>query len=328
MLRIYVEESDVPDGKQHVFSGIQEYLAQRRAVLGASQEEFADRLADFHDEFTGIDAQTVSRWELGKVSPSLSRQVQLIRFFGDEPSQLLSDRHFEIRQLPSLKSFDKHLQKELEFHHIHAAHPYVDSEVSFKKIRFIPKEVELYCQQMVAYLKNVSRGVEVWQAQQLMALVQQESCYRVFYLAENLLFGHLIALRLRPEVADELLQYRMHESELLPEHCVRVGEEHVLYFLTGYSGTRNVVADSFLELSQAVAENPLCLRLGLKMRTDFGIKNIALINAAKVCRGPVCEGRKQGVKDGGKRYESISYQISRDEVLASPLFLNLLRPQN
>lgn len=62
------------------YTGIDEYLFQKRTQLGLSQDGLVQALQQFSPLFNEIDVLTVSRWERGKVSPNIRRQVALMAF--------------------------------------------------------------------------------------------------------------------------------------------------------------------------------------------------------------------------------------------------------
>ena len=309
------------------YKNIQHFLLENRNKMHLSQEEIANQLADFNAQFSDIDAQTISRWELGKVSPSLYRQVMLMQYFQVDAHQLLANKHFDLPLLPSIKGFEKHLAAGLEFKHIFAAHPYIDATDDFVSLTHIPDNISALCQQISAYTKNISQAELTLEPDYLQALITHPSSAHIFYMANELLLGHLIALRLRPEFAHDLACDIIKDYDIKLQHLADEGAPHVLYFLSSYSGTRTSVKKLIVELFALAAKNALCEKILMKTRTDFGVKLITLFESERIHRGAVCEGKKQGVKEGNKRYSHISYSVTREHILASPVYLNLARNQ-
>ncbi|NRB37077.1 MAG: helix-turn-helix transcriptional regulator [Pseudomonadales bacterium] len=309
------------------YTNIQQYLLNKRMQAALSQEEMANQLAAFDADFSEVDAQTISRWELGKVSPSIHRQVLLMRFFHSDAHQLLTRVDFELPLLSSLKGYEKHLSAELEYKHIFAAHPYIDAEAEFKIITDVPENIGALSRQIAAYLKNITRAELIVPVDYLQGLIEHSQAARIFYIAEDLLLGHVIALRLKPEFAKKIAFNNIPDDQIPLDAFAHEAEPYVLYLYSGYSGTRDGVENMFFQLAQLAAQDVCCDKLLMKIRTDFGMKLISLFDAQRVQRGQVCEGKKQGVKDGNRRYSNITYSVAREAILANPVYLNLARNQ-
>ena len=293
--------------------------------MGGSQQALVNMLVTFDDEFSDVNVQTISRWESGKVRPSFPRQVLLIKFFGDDPYQVLGNNNFYIVGLPSSKGFERFIHKALfSFGHIQSAHPYIKDYPDYVKIRTITASIANYLNDIFTYIKKVGTNVDILRACELKEMMKHPSTFRVFYVAESVLFGHIIALRLKPVFADAVARYAISDDELRLEHCAEPGENNVLYLLTSYSGTRDTVVDSILEVAGALTKDSSCESILLKIHTDFSVKCAEYFSAEKIMRGRRC-GSMEGVKDGSQRYESITYKIKSSSLLVNPLYHDLRR---
>lgn len=75
-----------------------EYLIDRRSGRELSQHELAQELAEFNDEFFGVDGNTISRWERLQSNPNPKRKVLIIHYFCEKPEDVLPFRPPESRR--------------------------------------------------------------------------------------------------------------------------------------------------------------------------------------------------------------------------------------
>ena len=313
---------------QTSFKDIQEYLSIRRAEKGLSQEQMVGALFDFHAEFSNIDSQTISRWELGKISPSIPRQVLLMQFFKDEPHTLLADSGFAIRQLPTLAAFERLLDSNMEFSHVLGAHPYADKSLEVEKYPVSAEGSESFAKRVAGYQVNLSRGRDVWDIDQLMPLIQFPSTMADYYKIGEVWAGHSLVLRLKPQILDAVLTFEIADHELTIEHLAQSDEDGDIYSLSGYSGTREIQADMNAYVLTAAAQEKQQCWVGIKARTDFGLRLLELVGAERVAVGQRLSGKKEGLKYHGHRYDCIGFKLSRDALLSNSLYINLARTYN
>lgn len=308
------------------FVDIADYICQRRSEAGLSQEGLAVALINYAPIFTELDPLTISRWERGKVSPNLRRQVAIMEFFNDKPHQLLCDPDFNLKQLPSLDAFNKFVDQQLNYNHVMGAHPYISTDdIRFdrlcKKADEAPKMYEL----IANYHTNLSRGRENWTPDFIAKLAKARSTQVIFYMVGGLLAGHIIMLKISDETLDRLLTGTLDDSQLKASDLLDVDQTGSLYLLTTYLGGRHVSDDFIAQLLLTLAEDPKNQRLGLKARSDIGIKLMELLAGDVVQVGEELTERLDGAKYQGKRHRFVSFQLERQALLASPLFLNLIR---
>ena len=306
------------------FADIADYLRQCRAHSALSQEQLMLQLVDFHEDFAELDTQTVSRWERGVVCPSLPRQVLLMQFFGDCPYDLLQDPTFDVGKLPSLVGFDKLINRTVDFRHIHGAHPYIDRTAAFTK-SVAPEDPAMMATSIVNYQVGVTRGRKRWDFAWLVELISHPSCELACYEIDGMLAGHLLSVRVKPEIMSALLQYRLADTEIDVRHLAGPEEEGGCYALNSYAGSKQVMVDQVIHGLQAVARDPFCVALGFKARTEVGLNVFSLIGARPVASGEPVPGGREGVRHHGKRYDSVSYQVDRQRILGSALFVSLTR---
>ncbi|GIU23309.1 helix-turn-helix transcriptional regulator [Shewanella schlegeliana] len=308
------------------FVDIADYIMQRRAEAGLSQEGLATALINYDPLFAELDPLTISRWERAKVSPNLRRQVALMEFFNDQPHQLLCDPDFNLKQLPSLDAFNKFVDQQLNYNHVMGAHPYIPTDdIRFdrlcKKADEAPKMYEL----IANYHTNLSRGRENWTAEFLAELAKVSSTQVAFYMVGGLLAGHIIMLKISDHTLEQLLKGTLRDDQIKPANLLSQEQTGSLYLLSTYLGGRHVSDDFIAQLLLTLAEDPKNSRLGLKARSDIGLKLMELLGGEVVQVGNELTERLDGAKYQGKRHSFVSFQLERQALLASPLFLNLIR---
>lgn len=67
-----------------------EYLKSCRQKHKLTQEELAQELYNFNEDFVGVDTGTISRWERDQTQPSTERQVSILKLFYSLSGHILS----------------------------------------------------------------------------------------------------------------------------------------------------------------------------------------------------------------------------------------------
>jgi len=308
------------------FSGIDDYLIKRRSQRGLSQERLALELQSYSELFADIDSLAISRWERGKVSPNIRRQIALIEFFSDEAHLLLSNPDFELKQLPSMSAFQKMLDQQTSYNHVMGAHPYIPSDnLNFDKVNKHADNAGQMIRWITHYHSNLTRQRENWAPAFITPLVEHASTEVTFYQVDGVLIGHIILLRVSPQILNALLTGQMDDCELTPAHLIDSDRAASTYILSAYLGGRHIAEDYLTHLLLSLIENPLTLALGYRARSDIGIKLMDFLTGVRVATGEPLTDRLDGARYNGKRYAYVSFSIQREELLSSPLLLNLMR---
>ncbi|WP_299790735.1 helix-turn-helix transcriptional regulator [uncultured Shewanella sp.] len=308
------------------FSGIDDYLINRRTQRGLSQEGLALELQAYGELFADIDSLAISRWERGKVSPNIRRQIALMEYFADEPHLLLSNPEFELKQLPSISAFQKMLDQQTSYNHVMGAHPYISSDnFSFDKVNKHADNAAQMIRWVTHYHSNLTRQRECWQPGFITELVEHPSTEVTFYQVDGVLIGHIIMVRVSPETLNSLLTGQMEDTELTPAYLVDSKQAASSYILSAYLGGRHIAEDYLTHLLLSLIENPLTLGLGYRARSDIGIKLMDFLTGVQIATGERLTDRLDGARYNGKRYAYVSFSLQRQDLLASPLLLNLMR---
>lgn len=313
---------------QTQYKGIDEYLFQKRTQQELSQEGLALALQQFDPLFAELDSLTISRWERGRVSPNIRRQVALMEFFGDEPHLLLANPDFELKQLPSMSAFQQMLAQQTNYNHLMGAHPYIpQDELNFEKLNKRSDNLLQKLRWVCNAHNNLTRQRESWDAEFLAQLVLFPSTEVIFYQIDDILMGHSLYIRIDEDTLSALLSGKMQETQLSTDDLIEKDKPACLYMLSAYIGGRHMAEDSLLHMLFTLLENPLNLSLGYKARSDIGIKLMDFLSGKRVGQGEVLRERLDGAKYRGKRYSYISFNLPRADLLASPLMLNVMRNQ-
>lgn len=308
------------------FSGIDEYLLKRRSQRGLSQEGLALELQSYSELFSDIDSLAISRWERGKVSPNIRRQIALMEFFSDEAHLLLSNPDFELKQLPSMSAFQRMLDQQTSYNHVMGAHPYIPSDnINFDKINKHADNAGQMIRWICHYHSNLTRQRENLDPAFITPLVEHASTEVTFYQVDGVLIGHIILLRVSPHTLSLLLTGQLGDCELTPAHLIDSDQAASTYILSAYLGGRHIAEDYLTHLLLSLIENPLTQALGYRARSDIGIKLMDFLTGVRVATGEPLTDRLDGARYNGKRYTYVSFSIQRENLLSSPLLLNLMR---
>ncbi|NRB42725.1 MAG: hypothetical protein HRU20_30355 [Pseudomonadales bacterium] len=310
------------------FSNIDGYIHQRRIKIQLTQLSLSVALNNFHQAFADIDAQAISRWESGKVTPSLLRQVLLIEFFGDNAYQILCDPNFKINRLATLSSYEKLLDKNLDLPHIQGSHPYIDKNQPFTKILTTEQHWDFLARMIVNFQSNIGRNDEIWDIAVIRDLLAFESSYSVMYYYDDIFAGHAVMFRVKPDAFKALMNYELGDNQLSVEHLAKNDDTACLFSLNGYGGSRAIIVDSTASFFSMAAEDASVVYTGYKSRIDVSVKALELLDADFIAHGEKIAEGKQGVKFRGHRYDSICYQLTKEKLLSSPIMLNLSRQKN
>ncbi|WP_144213426.1 helix-turn-helix domain-containing protein [Shewanella donghaensis] len=312
--------------RANTFKDIAEYIVTRRSESGDSQESLAIKLAAYDVLFENLDSLTISRWERGKISPNLIRQVSLIEFFNDQPQQLLCDAAFELKQLPSINSFLKMMGQQLNYNHVMGAHPYISQDtISFDKLSKNADEAESMYGWIANYHTNLTKGREIWSKCFIKSLAQADSTDVSFYLVDGLLAGHIFIIKVSEPTFDALSKNQLNDQQLTPEHLIPADEPGCLYMLSTYLGGKHVTEDFLSQLLVTLAETKNNIAFGYKARSDIGVKLMDFLSGEVVHVGEALQEKMEGAKYQGKRRSYVSFKLRRQSLISSSLFLNLTR---
>ncbi|MGY5452201.1 helix-turn-helix transcriptional regulator [Agarivorans sp. MS3-6] len=308
------------------YKNISDYIQQQRKKADLTQEQLCQVLTAFSPEFGDLDPLAVSRWERGKVEPSLNRQLEIIRYFGDEPYQIITAAEFHSKNLPSIDAMNKLLVARAKFKHYLGAHPYLpQQDLRYQQVCPPDELADRSCQHLSHYIANLSFGCEQWDPQYLQQLQNTESSLVSYYFYFGQLAGHSYALRVKPKYFEQLLHCEIDETDVKPEMLALPSEPAGLYIYSVYAGRIQAINQIYQHLFKAIANDPSLAQFGMRVRRDIAHVMLESIPHTLEALGPPSDNIELGIKHQGKRYQFISCRIERLALLNSPVLLNILR---
>ncbi|MDO6763805.1 helix-turn-helix domain-containing protein [Agarivorans sp. 1_MG-2023] len=308
------------------YKNIADYIQQKRKQIDLTQEQLCQELSVFSPEFNDLDSLAISRWERGKVEPSLNRQVEIISYFGDQAYQIFTGKHFSSKNLPSMDAMNKLLEARTRFKHYMGAHPYLPkNQANYQRICPPDELADRSCNHLSHYIDNLTAGLEQWDSQWLQSLQNTSGGLVSYYFYLGQLGGHSYALKVKPVIFDQLLNGDMSETELRPDMLASRKEPGYLYIFSIYTGRVQAINYIYEHIFATIVDDPSILHIGLRVRRDIAHIQLDNIPHYVTALGPVSDNTSVGIKYQGKRYQYICCQIERQALINAPIFLNILR---
>ncbi|RKF22092.1 XRE family transcriptional regulator [Alginatibacterium sediminis] len=308
---------------------LKSYIRNNRLEHGLTQEQLAYALADYSDELSDIDALTISRWELGKVEPSLNRLNSIIYYFGDQPHQILGDAGLQLRNLPSSRWLDKKLHEKVKIKHFIGSHPYLPKRIEkldrFEKNSDFARE-SVYLVQ--AYIENVSHGLSSWQSGKLLALQAHASSQAYYFAYHGLLACHCLFVTLPLNVYSKICEGELEENQIDDDLLVQTDQASVCYIISIYSGRTDTLEQMLCLPINYLVQHPLVERISLRVYRDISSIWMNLLPYTVIRYGPICSNEGEGFRFQGKRYSYLLIEFERNTLLSSPTVINMLRNQS
>jgi transcriptional regulator with XRE-family HTH domain len=194
-----------------------EYLKSCREESKLTQEELVHDLYQYNtDDFGGLDATTLSKWERGKTKPKIAKQVNIVKYFQEKTNSALPclDKYSvqETEALICKAGMHNLLGKSEELILNFPSAMVGPDDLKVYQVRnsdMIDKAISVHMRLDKTYSHNTNvsaEQVKEW------ALYPSNSLYLCEYL--NQLFGLLFTLRLKPEVFRKIMSHEMKEGDL------------------------------------------------------------------------------------------------------------------
>lgn len=217
-----------------------DYLRICREHQNLTQSELVEALYEFDKNFECLDTNTLSRWERGVSKPSLSKQTLLIHYFSESFNRIYpfieQAERIEIEQSFCALGFSKLLGR----HKLVMAFPTHHMEKNAFKIHLI-QESNL---KQSALSKNLLILQEIYsiplerQTQIEMAALRSNHFAVCEYEGEY--YGHFFAIKLKPDIFEDVISLEFPFTELQPNHIAEENEPGC-YFFYGFFGMSDVV---------------------------------------------------------------------------------------
>ena len=265
---------------------ISELLVGYRETYGLTQQELVRILSRYSDDFKNLNTVTVSRWETGATSPSISKKKKLLHFFASGDC-LHSDtvcfrtmlHAYERLYQPLSSVFTRNYQYlignfpefELDNSHIHALTQFTDKKAHIEHI----VDIETITNVPDYYTLNPL---------QLEALCHHPSSFAIVCERKKQHLGHFVMFKLKNDVAESIVRHERNEYTLtIKDFCGQ--NEHGTFYVHALYGKNpkiaallNVHAYIHLFKHMKTADNVMIFssrKDGVLLTKDYGIELVA-----------------------------------------------------
>jgi len=193
------------------------YLKSCRENSNLTQEELTQELYNFNEDFIGVDTGTLSRWERGVTQPNIERQMVIIKFFQTKSHHILScfdnidKTHIEDELCKmGIKNIIGHSKDHiLNF----PTKLFKVNDISIKHIR-TTDDIDAILEMPYSVIENLTENVYDLSFKHIKEWALHPS--NLFLLSEykGQFAGILFTLRLRPEVFQKIIDFKMNLNEI------------------------------------------------------------------------------------------------------------------
>jgi transcriptional regulator with XRE-family HTH domain len=294
-----------------------DYLKKCREKYNLTQGELVVELSHFDEElFKSLDNVTLSRWELGKSSPNIARQIQTIKYFQsrddlifpcfDESESEMIERHVcktGMLNLPGKnKSLILNFPSSISVDEL-AVHQLKDSVMIDEKITIA-----------LDLNKEFSHNHSLIDRDRFKEWTLSPD--NLFLICEynKQFFGLLFSLRLKPESFDKLMNFKITQSDIMAEDFAGPDEMGCNFILAFFA--MNEMAASLLLIryfAHLITDQKKILEIGSMSTHQDAITLMESINLQH------CKSKKYG-----KSLTRHTYRASLSDVLINETMIRLL----
>jgi transcriptional regulator with XRE-family HTH domain len=290
-----------------------DYLKRCRLRFGLSQSRLAQHLYVFHPIFEGIDTVTVSRWERGAHTPSVTRIryiIEALQDFDDTLFPCFDTIDFDIVESELMRTdirriIGKHKPFILDF----PQHLYEREGLGFGDITSFDGP---YPALRIAYafLRHITPPEELTDFKHYATLAFHPATR--FYAAtyHRQLFGTLFSLRLKPEPFEALMRFRLEERNITPDMLALDDEEgfsFIMHFFAYHNHAATLIALRYYRYLYATSHN------------IFGAGALPKLEEGEALAQTL--GLEAFAKDTKRSYRS--YRAAMPDILLNPYILRI-----
>ncbi len=294
-----------------------DYLKKCREKHELTQEELVSELSYFDEElFSSLDNVTLSRWELGKSSPSAAKQVQVIKYFQsidelifpcfDETESEMIEKHVCKTGMLNLSGKNKSLilnfPSSISIDEL-TVHQLKDSQMIDENIKIA-----------LDLNKEFSHNHSLINNDQFTEWTSHPR--NLFLICEynKQFFGLLFSLRLKPESFDKLMNFEITQSDISSEDFASYDEPGCNFILAFFA--MNDMAASLLLIRYYA-----CLMVNQKSIKEIGAmstRSDAITLMENIHLQP-CKS-----KSYGKDITRYTYRAALSDVLINETMIRIL----
>ena len=224
-----------------------DYLNICRQEQNMTQLELVDSLLDFDECFKSLDSTTLSRWERGASKPSLSKQVSIIRYFSQVFTRIYpfieKAERIAIEQSFCAVGFSKLVGK-----HQNIVMSYPTNLVDKKAFN-----IKLFSDSAFQDASLESNGhiyaylyKEPLDKRKQEAFANNKNNYFLVCELNNQYMGHFFILRLKPEVFDDLINFRRDNHSIMQDDIASLDDVGCYYFYGLFAMSDQVISLFFV----------------------------------------------------------------------------------
>jgi transcriptional regulator with XRE-family HTH domain len=238
-----------------------DYLKRCRLRFGLSQSQLAEHLYAFHPVFEGVDTVTVSRWERGAHTPSVTRIryiVEALQHFDDSLFPCLDTIDFhtvenELMRTDIRRVIGKHKPFILDF----PQHLYEREGLGWGDIASFD-DPNSALRIAYTFLRHVTPPDELTDYERYATLALHSGAR--FYVAtyHRQLFGTLFSLQLKTEPFEALMRFELEERNITPDMLVSDDEEgyaFIMHFFAYHNHAAALIALRYYRYLYATSHN-------------------------------------------------------------------------
>jgi len=261
-------------------------LIRYRHNYDQTQKDLAEQLSHYSEDFRSVNTVTISRWETGATSPSISKKRALLRFLADQGCLRSKSGCREVFDDAYKKLYDL-LGQLFSKRYQYIVGNYPDFGRNGYEIRSLADHPE--CRRHLGHLQDIERITNVpgYYTPTLSTLHQW--CLHPGSLGiicertgQNL--GHFLMIKVSNRVAEEIAYHRRSEFDIAPEELRGPDEKGSYYIHALYGGNPRIAAivnvEAYFHMLHHydTIENIVIFssrRDGAEVTKDYGIRTVA-----------------------------------------------------
>ena len=295
-----------------------DYLKSCREHNHLTQEELVHALYDYDvDNFEGLDANTLSKWERAITHPKASKKVKVIKYFQNLTGLALPCLNKNtVREVETLicESGIENLTgnaKELILNFPSASMQLED--FSLYPVRDSERIDTLLSLNMDIHLSTNSTYTQISQEQFKTWALHPSNFFMVCEYKEGFA-GLFFTIRLKPEVFEKIMHFKMKKSELSTQDFASYDEIGCNFMLSFYALNQKVASLLFIRYyAHIIANQENITQIGALTRSDEVKKVFKRMNL-----------QKQGQHKVSPNETIEAYQATLSNILASEPFVQMI----
>ena len=283
------------------------YLKICRERYHLTQEELVYRCYSYDDDFQGLDVGTLSRWERGITNPSVDKQIKITKLL----------QRYENSVFPYLKTYEaREIETELcqvgvknlignSKDHI-LNFPHSDIMAKNLKLSYIKEYTnkEAILKMPNDVLESLTNNHYELSIEILKSWAKHK--HNLFTVSEydGHFFGMMFVVRLKPNVFEDLLNFKRELKTLKDEDFMQDGEMACSFVITFFAYNHTTASLLFLRYyANLIASQDYLLEVGSITVLESAVKLVEKINLKKHCT------------DSDPSKNRSSYRATLDEIL-------------